>query len=386
MWDADNHLYETREAFTAYLPEDRRRDLYWVSDERGHQHIMMGGHVWDYVPNPTFDPISKAGALTDLFSGAKSKAEIYTDGFRIVEPLADHPEYQHREARLATLERQGIEGCLLFPTLASGIEERVRDDIPLLHDILWAFNRWLDEAWGFDIEDRVFPAPFFALADVDRAVAMLEWALERGCRVIDLRSAPVLTAEGFRSPGREEFDPFWARCQEAGVLVGVHGGPVSYTKYTGDWSGDYEYHAFERSAFEHIALHGRAVSDFFTAMVCHGALTRHSRLKVVSVENGGDWIPPLVDTMKIYYHRYPASFPEDPIEAFTRGVWVSPFWEDDIAEITGCLPVTRILAGSDFPHAEGLSEPTDFVKGLSAFDEADTRRIMRENLRELLTS
>ena len=91
-----------------------------------------------------------------------------------------------------------------------------------------------------------------------------------------------------------------------------------------------------------------------------------------------------MDKMKIYYHRYPGFFPEDPIEAFVRCVWVSPFWEDDIAEIARYLPVERILAGSDYPHAEGLADPTDFVKGLSGFDEAATRRIMRDNLAELL--
>ena len=39
MWDADNHLYETTDAFTRHLPEPPRRDLFWVTDERGHQHI-----------------------------------------------------------------------------------------------------------------------------------------------------------------------------------------------------------------------------------------------------------------------------------------------------------------------------------------------------------
>ena len=372
------------DAFTRHLPEHRRRDLFWVTDARGHQHIVMGGHVWDYVPNPTFDPISKAGALTDMFSGEKSKAEVITDGYRVVEPLALHPEYQDRDTRLVTLDEQRIEAAILFPTLASGIEERVREDIPLLYDLLWAFNRWMEEDWGFAAADRLYGAPIFSLADLDQALAMLDWALEHGLRAIDIRSAPVLTASGFTSPGKEAFDPFWARCAEAGVLVGVHAGPVSYTKYTGDWTGNYEYHAFTRSAFEHVALHGRAISDFFTAMVCDGALSRHPDLKVVSVENGGDWVPALIEKFKIYHHRYPGSFPEDPVEAFERCVYVSPFWEDDIAHISRYVPVERILAGSDYPHAEGLSDPTDFAKGLDGFDEADTKAIMRDNLASLL--
>ena len=166
MYDADNHLYETRESFTRHLPANRRRDLFWSTDERGHSHIIMGGHVWDYVPNPTFNPVSVAGALTDMFTGEKSKAQVITDGYKVVEPLAEHPEYQYKEARLARLTEQGIDGCLLFPTLASGIEERVREDIPLMFDILWAFNRWLEEDWGFNIEGRIYSAPIMALADV----------------------------------------------------------------------------------------------------------------------------------------------------------------------------------------------------------------------------
>jgi len=384
MYDADNHLYETQDAFTRHLPANRRRDVYWVTDERNHKHIMMGGHVWDYVPNPTFNPVSVAGALTDMFSGEKSKADIITDGYRVVEPLDLHPDYQQREARLRRLDEQGIDACILFPTLASGVEERVREDIPLLYDILWAFNRWFADDWTFNADNRMFGAPIMSLADVDEAVKMLRWLLEQGVRALDVRSAPVLTAAGFRSPADPQFDPFWALCEEAGVLVGVHAGPTSYTKYTGDWSGQYDYRAFEKTAFEHVALHGRAVSDFFTAMCCHGALTRHPNLKVVSVENGADWIPGLMEKFKIYYHRYPGSFPEDPVEAFQRCVWVSPFWEDPIAEVARHIPVERILAGSDFPHAEGLSEPTDFVKGLDDFNDADTRKIMRENLKDLL--
>jgi predicted TIM-barrel fold metal-dependent hydrolase len=43
------------------------------------------------------------------------------------------------------------------------------------------------------------------------------------------------------------------------------------------------------------------------------------------------------------------------------------------------MPVDHIIAGSDWPHPEGLADPTDFVKGLSSFSDVDQRKIMREN-------
>jgi predicted TIM-barrel fold metal-dependent hydrolase len=230
----------------------------------------------------------------------------------------------------------------------------------------------------------LFATPIVSLADLDRAVELLEWALARGCRAIDLRAAPVPTRSGMRSPADPMFDPFWARCAEADVLVCTHLGESGYYRYSGDWTGNYRRRAFSLDAFEQVYLHGRAVSDFMTAMVCQGAFTRHPGLRVVSVENGSDWVANLVERLKLYYHRYPGSFPEDPVAAWNRCVWVNPYWEDDLAALTEYVPVERILAGSDFPHAEGLAEPTDFVKGLVGFSPEDERRIMRDNLKSLL--
>jgi predicted TIM-barrel fold metal-dependent hydrolase len=38
-----------------------------------------------------------------------------------------------------------------------------------------------------------------------------------------------------------------------------------------------------------------------------------------------------------------------------------------------------VLFGSDWPHAEGLAEPATFVDDLAGFDDAEIRKIMREN-------
>ena len=42
-----------------------------------------------------------------------------------------------------------------------------------------------------------------------------------------------------------------------------------------------------------------------------------------------------------------------------------------------------LVMGSDFPHAEGLAEPADFVKLLDPLDAATKRRIMRTNAETL---
>jgi predicted TIM-barrel fold metal-dependent hydrolase len=384
MYDADNHLYEAQDAFTRHLPAHRRRDCYWVTDERGHRHIVVGGKVWDYLPNPTFDPIAVAGCLLDVFAGEKSMLEAKEQAYTF-ERLADRPEYQQRHARLARMDDQGLAATLLFPTLVSGLEEATAQDVHLTVDLLWSFNRWLEEDWGFAHAGRLFATPVISLADLPAAREMLDWALDRGCRAIMVRPSPVPTREGWRSPAHAMFDPFWARCQEAGVLVCGHLSADGYHRYTGDWTGVYEFAPHRpQGPFARIATHARATMDFFTAMVVHGAVTRFPDLRLVSVENGSDWVAWLLERFRVEYGRYPGSFPEDPIDAFRRCVWVVPYWEEPIRELARLIPVERVLAGSDFPHSDGLPEPTQFAKALTGFDGAEVRMIMRDNLRSLL--
>jgi predicted TIM-barrel fold metal-dependent hydrolase len=73
------------------------------------------------------------------------------------------------------------------------------------------------------------------------------------------------------------------------------------------------------------------------------------------------------------------SFAEDPIEVFARQVWVSPYYEDDLAELKGQIGAGHIIFGSDWPHAEGLADPVAFVDDLGDFSSPEIEQIMRTN-------
>ena len=79
------------------------------------------------------------------------------------------------------------------------------------------------------------------------------------------------------------------------------------------------------------------------------------------------------------YGQMPFAFRQDPVEAFRRHVWVSPYYEDDLPVLRDAIGAYHILFGSDFPHAEGLAEPTEFVNDLEGYSAAETRLVMREN-------
>src|SRR5262249_26732568 len=173
------------------------------------------------VVNPTFDPIAKPGAMHDYFRGnpeGRSPLDFLRDRERI------RPEYRDRDARLKTLDDHGLEAAWLFPTLGVLYEELLKHDPGAVTILFRAFNRWLDEDWGFAYRERLFAAPYVSLADVGWAVEELEWALTRGARIVCLRPAAVWTASGPRSPADPSFDAFWARVEEAGITVVAHAG------------------------------------------------------------------------------------------------------------------------------------------------------------------
>jgi len=128
----------------------------------------------------------------------------------------------------------------------------------------------------------------------------------------------------------------------------------------------------------------RAPFDMFAVLTCHGVLSRHPRLKLASIEAGSDWVAPLLKKLKKAYAQQPQAFATDPVEQLREHLWVAPFYEDDIRALADAIGVDHVLFGSDYPHAEGLADPSAFVDDLAGFDDAEVRTIMRDNARSLI--
>jgi predicted TIM-barrel fold metal-dependent hydrolase len=72
-------------------------------------------------------------------------------------------------------------------------------------------------------------------------------------------------------------------------------------------------------------------------------------------------------------------------DIFKQFIRVAPYPEDDVPWIVDNLGDDRCLVmGSDFPHAEGLADPTDFEGLLHPLGDDARRRIMRGNAEMLL--
>jgi predicted TIM-barrel fold metal-dependent hydrolase len=382
VFDADNHLYETRDAFTRHLPKRYERAIEYV-EVRGRTKIVVNGMLSEYIPNPTFEVVARPGAQEDYFRNGNPEGKSYRE--IIGEPMRSIPAFREPAPRLQLMDELGVDRTLMFPTLASLLEERMRDDPALTHVVVHSLNEWLHETWSFTYDDRIFTTPVITLPIVEKAIEELEWVVQRGARCILIRPAPVPGYAGSRSFAYPEFDPFWQAVVDNDLLVGMHSSDSGYTRYSSDWTGPTEMLPFVLDAFRMMANHERPAIDAATAMTCHGLLSRFPDLRIAFIENGANWVLPFLEHLEDTYDKMPQMFSEDPVEAFKRNVYVSPFHEDDFEQIIGVLGADHVLFGSDYPHPEGLAEPCSYVDHLPPnLSEADRARIMGGNLADLM--
>src|SRR5437660_702077 len=147
VFDADNHLYETKESFTRHLPRDYEGLVKYVEVE-GRTKIAVRNVISDYIPNPTFEVVAAPGAQQEYFKSGnkegKSRREI------MGKPIKSPPAFQEPGARIELMDELGVDRALMWPTLASLLEERLSDDPIATHVVIHALNQWMHEHWTFN--------------------------------------------------------------------------------------------------------------------------------------------------------------------------------------------------------------------------------------------
>jgi predicted TIM-barrel fold metal-dependent hydrolase len=383
VFDADNHMYETAEALTKFLPPSYRGAVDYI-DVHGRTKLAVRGLVTDYIPNPTFSVVASPGAQEEYFKHGNPEGKSHRE---IMKPIPAIAAFREPGPRLELMDELGLDRAMMYPTLGSLIEERMRDDPDLTHAVVHGLNEWMLEQWSFNYENRIFATPVITPPVVSKAVAELEWALEHGAKAVLMRPAPAWGYRGPRSFALPEYDPFWSLVESSGTLVVIHSSDSGYQRYVNEWEGTQgEWLPFSgQSQFGLLINHFRPIEDMVASLIGHGLVFRFPDAKIAIVENGSAWVRPMVERLQSAYERSPqGTFPEDPLVAFRRSIRVHPFHEEDPVGLTKLVGVDNILFGSDYPHPEGMSDPISYVDELAGLPEADIAKIMGGNLSALL--
>lgn len=386
LLDCDSHCYEPRDSFTRYLPtEYLDRAIAPVRVPSGEEKILAGSRVM--VMNSEqglgFDFAYRPGSLREML---RQMASGNPDEAYRPEPM--RAEYLEREAREALMTAQGVDRCVLFPAGPAMGAEHYLADTDALYANLMSFNRWYDEAWGFD-GPRIYATPLLSFRDLDRAVELTDDIVRRGARVVFIPTGPA----GGRSPADPYFDPVWARLNEAHVTVALH---IQATWYfdalSPAWGLDPDPGSWHMSAWQWMNVMGeRAAIDTISALIFDNLFGRFPDLRLLVAEHGASWLPHTLEHMDKsrgmgrngpWIGGQLAARPSEIFHEFCR---VTPFPEDDVPAIVAGLGGRSrcIVMGSDFPHAEGIAEPADFSKLLEGLTDEQKEGILRENARDI---
>ena len=280
------------------------------------------------------------------------------------------PEYvDQRPTRLDSMDEQGVEAILLFPTLAVCVEHFLKHDADLLYANLHTFNRWLDDDWGFDHTVRssrcrcsrcsmpTAPSPSSTSCSPP---ARGRWA----CGPARVR--PLTCRPGLR--------PALGTLNEARIPVCFHIGESGYNElFSTAWGEEANPSSHQQSAFQWTSFYGdRPIMDTLSALVLHNLFGRFPNIRCISVENGSLFVPYLLKVMNKMNGMgrngpwLGGRITERPSDIFRRHVYVSPYHEEDVVTLAELIGDDHVLFGSDYPHAEGLAEPRDFLECIAS--------------------
>lgn len=384
VFDADNHFYEPPGALLPYLEKrfhDRLAVDYTPHKAAEHHDRITSEEARQRSPAVPGSALGKG----NIFRGKSAdERERIVEEFRALEG-----SYQSRDQRIEVMDAQGIEAAIMFPT-GVGVSvwsNNLGDPEANLANVR-AYNRWVDDTWGFDYSGRILAPATVGLVDLEAGLVELDRCIQAGAKTVLLPPGPLYD----RAPGDPHYDGFWARLNESGVRPLIH---LGYTKYqvSGKYFGyDPDTHYFDGfDAFQWLNYWGdRPIMETISSLIFDNLFTRFPDLKVGIIEHGAVYLPYLLRKMdhailmgKPTRHGEPT---RRPSEVFGDHFVVAPYPEENVDRILEVVSPDCLVFGSDFPHPEGLPDPVAYIHQIEHLPEETQRNIMRDNLESFLSA
>jgi uncharacterized protein len=383
--DGDGHVYEPEDVWTTRMDAAKWGD--WIPRRETvdgvYETTFLGGQV-------------RAGGK-ELIDAICARVGMTPQQFHDMLDQLRTPGGHDPVARLADMDRDGIEAAVLYPSQALFFGPA--DGNPALHNVEFvadcqrAYNQWLAEYCSEDGR-RLFGAAIVPLQDPELAVREAEYAVhELGHRAVAVRPSAYVDELPLN---HSVYDRFWSAVQDLDVPVAFHPGvhndtPGACRKFR--LVLDSPNIMLTNMAQDEIhggSALGQAIGNAVDMIVTFGRLLmggvceRFPRLRLVALEAGGGWMPTLLERMDEQVKAFPLErrwLSMLPSEYFKRQCYVSFEAEEwNLADSARFLGTDRVIWATDYPHPEyhpGVVK--ELFESVESLDEDGRRRVLGQN-------
>ena len=366
--DADSHLMELPGFLDPYIERDM------IDRLKGRSMAKLA---------PVLDRATGDAEARKVDAGARAQAEerlLLDKGWNAMGAF-DPVERSH------VVDLFGFHGQLVFATFASAMF--VGKDLDLLYAGSAAHNRAVA---AFCADDpRLLPVAYVPLHDPDRAVALLQEAIDLGSGAVHVPS----TAAGERAPTHPDLDPFWALLEGSGVPFVLHVGG-------GGRLLDRRFHNNGRPVTDHLGGGENIRSKDFLAianspalflgtLILDGLFDQFPGLRGGVIEEGASWVVSWkhqLDFAQRAFRRTEAplqSLARRPSEYVHEHLRFTPFPGEPVGWMIEQAGADLFMFSTDYPHPEGGRDPlAKFEDAMPDVSEADKHRFYYQNMADLL--
>jgi predicted TIM-barrel fold metal-dependent hydrolase len=316
-------------------------------------------------------------------------AEALREGQATMRRIVSNPGSYDARARLADMDDEGITAELIFNGALNGHDlpwmgstgfdagtATVDRDLRAVAHHLW--NAWLAD-FCTAAPERLLGTIQVPIWDIDATIAEIRWGAEHGLRAINL-PAPRTDYPSFNN---EVYDPLWTAVDELGLPLVTHGGSGERSGYIG--RGQMLLWLSEVVWFSRRGL---------AQMIFGGVFDRHPSLRLMFVEQRGNWVRQTLDELDSAYRGVPRNSAVPLMGGIVEAPARTPsdYWSTNCvvadsfmarfeADMRHDIGLNNLMWGRDYPHPEGTWPRTNAAlrHTFAGIPEPEVRTVLETN-------
>ena len=375
-FDADTHLYETRDLWAEYMdPAQRHLALGIVDDDLGHAWLTQAGRRVDLAEIHHPGDLDAMGAYRRRVRQGLPPEVPFDEAL----PRAFHDA----EARLSQLTEFGLDAAVTFPNYGLLWERPLEDRLDATLANMRAWNRYTGDVVSAG-RGRLYPVAHVSLRDLDWLGQELAALASSGVRLAMV--APALV-DG-KPLSHPDLDRAWSLFEDNDIAPVFHVSAFPHP-FRDEWyDTDPDSVAPVVSSVFIWSAPALALCD----MAIHGVFEAHPRLRLGVMELAAVWVPMflvMLDGGFDFHARFNGEplrqLPLRPSEYVRRQVRVAVFCYEGPRRLIGELGEDMLMFSSDYPHAEGVAAPvTDYERITGPLDGRAGEQLYAGNLEWLV--